>query len=165
MRLMSRRIKPSGFSFQLQPLVPCRLERHPYLYLSHVCALPSTGAPSAAGCTRRRGELVLESVAVMWCSDTSSVLHISLYVDMQFPQGGCGAGFLPGVEDGEDVSWELLDRKEFHLVRAAPPPVNRRARRNPCSPATTDVSTSSPSTAVSPSPPCSSSEQTGFGHP
>jgi hypothetical protein len=33
-----------------------------------------------------------------------------------------------GVEGGEEVSWELLDRKELHLVRAAPPSVKARKR-------------------------------------
>jgi hypothetical protein len=32
-----------------------------------------------------------------------------------------------GLEGGETVQWELLDRGELHLVRpAAPPPVTRR---------------------------------------
>jgi len=34
-----------------------------------------------------------------------------------------------GVEGGEEVSWELLDRKELHLVRAAPPPVKAKKRK------------------------------------
>ena len=34
-----------------------------------------------------------------------------------------------GIEGGEEVSWELLDRKELHLVRAAPPPVKARKRK------------------------------------
>jgi len=34
-----------------------------------------------------------------------------------------------GVEGGEEVSWELLDRKELHLVRAAPPPVRAKKKR------------------------------------
>jgi hypothetical protein len=34
-----------------------------------------------------------------------------------------------GVEGGEEVTWELLDRKELHLVRTAPPPLRARKRR------------------------------------
>ena len=34
-----------------------------------------------------------------------------------------------GVEGGEEVSWELLDRKELHLVRPAPPPVKAKKRK------------------------------------
>ena len=34
-----------------------------------------------------------------------------------------------GVEGGEEVSWELLDRNELHLVRAAPPPLKARKRK------------------------------------
>ena len=34
-----------------------------------------------------------------------------------------------GVEVGEEVSWELLDRKELHLVRAAPAPVKAKKRK------------------------------------
>lgn len=34
-----------------------------------------------------------------------------------------------GVEGGEEVSWELLDRKELHLVRAAPPPPKAKKRK------------------------------------
>ncbi len=34
-----------------------------------------------------------------------------------------------GVEGGEQVSWELLDRKELHLVRAAPPPIKAKKRK------------------------------------
>jgi hypothetical protein len=34
-----------------------------------------------------------------------------------------------GVEGGEEVSWELLDRKELHLVRAAPPPIKAKKRK------------------------------------
>jgi hypothetical protein len=33
-----------------------------------------------------------------------------------------------GVEGGEKVSWELLDHKELHLVRVAPPPVKAGKR-------------------------------------
>jgi hypothetical protein len=33
------------------------------------------------------------------------------------------------VEGGEEVSWELLDRKELHLVRAAPPPLKAKKRK------------------------------------
>ncbi len=34
-----------------------------------------------------------------------------------------------GVGGGEEVSWELLDRKELRLVREAPPPVKARERK------------------------------------
>ena len=34
-----------------------------------------------------------------------------------------------GIEGGEEVSWELLDRKELHLVRAAPPPPPAKQRK------------------------------------
>lgn len=31
-----------------------------------------------------------------------------------------------GVEGGEEVSWELLDRKELHLLRASSAPVKAK---------------------------------------
>lgn len=31
-----------------------------------------------------------------------------------------------GLEPGEEVQWELLDRKELHLVRKNPPPAKAR---------------------------------------
>ncbi len=34
-----------------------------------------------------------------------------------------------GVEGGEEVSWELLDRNELHLVRAAPAPLKAKKRK------------------------------------
>ena len=33
-----------------------------------------------------------------------------------------------GVKGGEPVSWELLDRKELHLVRNRPPPSKSKKR-------------------------------------
>ena len=33
-----------------------------------------------------------------------------------------------GLEGGESVQWELLDRGELHLVRAATPPTTTRRR-------------------------------------
>ena len=33
-----------------------------------------------------------------------------------------------GVEKGEEVSWELLDRNELHLVRKSPPPTKTKKR-------------------------------------
>lgn len=33
-----------------------------------------------------------------------------------------------GVQGGEYVSWELLDRKELHLVRKVPAPVKTKRR-------------------------------------
>lgn len=33
-----------------------------------------------------------------------------------------------GLEPGEEVQWELLDRKELHLVRKKPPPTTTRQR-------------------------------------
>ena len=38
-----------------------------------------------------------------------------------------------GLNPGDQVQWELLDRQELHLVRlkAAPPTTSRRARKNP----------------------------------
>ena len=33
-----------------------------------------------------------------------------------------------GVEGGENVSWELLDRGELHLVRKTTPPVKAKTR-------------------------------------
>jgi hypothetical protein len=33
-----------------------------------------------------------------------------------------------GVQGGESVSWELLDRKELHLVRKGPRPVKAKRR-------------------------------------
>lgn len=37
-----------------------------------------------------------------------------------------------GLEPGDEVQWELLDRGELHLVRLSPPPpvAKRRAREN-----------------------------------
>ena len=34
-----------------------------------------------------------------------------------------------GIEGGEEVSWELLDRRELHLVRASPPPARVKKRK------------------------------------
>ena len=34
-----------------------------------------------------------------------------------------------GIEGGEAVSWELLDRRELHLVRASPPPTKAKKRK------------------------------------
>ena len=33
-----------------------------------------------------------------------------------------------GVEDGEDVQWELLDRAELHLVRSRPAKPKAKSR-------------------------------------
>lgn len=33
-----------------------------------------------------------------------------------------------GIQGGEEVSWELLERKELHLVRKAPPPPKAKRR-------------------------------------
>ena len=33
-----------------------------------------------------------------------------------------------GLQGGEKVSWELLDRKELHLVRKAPAPLKAKRR-------------------------------------
>jgi hypothetical protein len=33
-----------------------------------------------------------------------------------------------GIQGGEEVSWELLDRKELHLVRKTPPPPKTKKR-------------------------------------
>jgi hypothetical protein len=33
-----------------------------------------------------------------------------------------------GIQGGEQVSWELLDRKELHLVRKSPAPLKARRR-------------------------------------
>jgi hypothetical protein len=33
-----------------------------------------------------------------------------------------------GFEKGEEVSWELLDRNELHLVRKSPPPASTKKR-------------------------------------
>jgi len=33
-----------------------------------------------------------------------------------------------GLQPGEEVQWELLDRGELHLVRKHPPPVQARQR-------------------------------------
>ena len=33
-----------------------------------------------------------------------------------------------GIEGGEEVSWELLDRKELHLVRKAPAKLKAKKR-------------------------------------
>ena len=34
-----------------------------------------------------------------------------------------------GIGGGEEVSWELLDRRELHLVRASPPPARAEKRK------------------------------------
>jgi hypothetical protein len=36
-----------------------------------------------------------------------------------------------GLEPGEEVQWELLDRGELHLVRKNIPPVKARGRAGP----------------------------------
>ena len=33
-----------------------------------------------------------------------------------------------GIQGGEEVSWELLDRKELHLVRKSPTPPKAKRR-------------------------------------
>ena len=33
-----------------------------------------------------------------------------------------------GLSSGEEISWELLDRNELHLVRLAPPPTSTEQR-------------------------------------
>ena len=33
-----------------------------------------------------------------------------------------------GIQGGEEVSWELLDRKELHLVRKSPSPLKAKKR-------------------------------------
>lgn len=33
-----------------------------------------------------------------------------------------------GIQGGEEVSWELLERKELHLVRKSPAPVKAKRR-------------------------------------
>ena len=33
-----------------------------------------------------------------------------------------------GIQGGEEVSWELLERKELHLVRKAPAPLKAKRR-------------------------------------
>jgi hypothetical protein len=33
-----------------------------------------------------------------------------------------------GIRGGEEVSWELLERKELHLLRKSPPPPKARRR-------------------------------------
>lgn len=33
-----------------------------------------------------------------------------------------------GIQGGEEVSWELLERKELHLVRKDPPPPKAKRR-------------------------------------
>ena len=33
-----------------------------------------------------------------------------------------------GMEPGEEVQWELLDRGELHLVRSSPPPATTKLR-------------------------------------
>jgi hypothetical protein len=33
-----------------------------------------------------------------------------------------------GIQGGEEVSWELLERKELHLVRKAPAPLKAKTR-------------------------------------
>ncbi len=39
-----------------------------------------------------------------------------------------------GLEVGETVQWELLDRGELHLVRPSVPPTTTRQRASPPSP-------------------------------
>lgn len=33
-----------------------------------------------------------------------------------------------GIQGGEEVSWELLERKELHLIRKNPPPLKAKRR-------------------------------------
>jgi predicted phosphoadenosine phosphosulfate sulfurtransferase len=33
-----------------------------------------------------------------------------------------------GLQSGEEVAWELLDRDELHLIRLAPPPPSTQKR-------------------------------------
>ena len=49
--------------------------------------------------------------------------HIRFFVDIPMPLAAA-----LGVEGGEEVSWELLDRGELHLVRKTLPPVKARRR-------------------------------------
>jgi len=33
-----------------------------------------------------------------------------------------------GIQGGEEVSWELMERKELHLIRKSPPPLKAKKR-------------------------------------
>ena len=54
----------------------------------------------------------------------SSGQNVRFYVYLPMPLAAA-----LGIERGEEVSWELLDRSELHLVRASPPPVRAKKRK------------------------------------
>ena len=54
----------------------------------------------------------------------SSGQNVRFYVYLPMPLAAA-----LGIEGGEEVSWELLDRRELHLVRASPPPVRAKKRK------------------------------------
>jgi hypothetical protein len=39
-----------------------------------------------------------------------------------------------GLEPGDQVQWELLDRSELHLLRVQPPPALAKSKARPSSP-------------------------------
>jgi hypothetical protein len=53
----------------------------------------------------------------------SSGQNLRLYVYLPMPLAAA-----LGLQGGEEVSWEVLDRKELHLVRKAPAQMNAKRR-------------------------------------
>ncbi len=53
----------------------------------------------------------------------SSGQNLRLYVYLPMPLAAA-----LGLQGGEEVSWEVLDRKELHLVRKAPAQVKAKRR-------------------------------------
>jgi hypothetical protein len=53
----------------------------------------------------------------------SSGQNLRLYVYLPMPLAAA-----LGLQGGEEVSWEVLDRKELHLVRKAPAPLKAKRR-------------------------------------
>jgi hypothetical protein len=54
----------------------------------------------------------------------SSGQNVRFYVYLPMPLAAA-----LGIGGGEEVSWELLDRGELHLVRASPPPARAKKRK------------------------------------
>jgi hypothetical protein len=53
----------------------------------------------------------------------SSGQNLRLYVYLPMPLAAA-----LGLQGGEEVSWEVLDRQELHLVRKAPTPLKAKRR-------------------------------------
>ena len=49
--------------------------------------------------------------------------NLRLYVYLPMPLAAA-----IGIQGGEEVSWELMERKELHLIRKSPPPLKAKKR-------------------------------------